>query len=104
MSKYIVGKPRTDIMQAPKPKVEDPPIADISVQRLMDDGLLALYREMKYLLELGQHGKLDAANSKDLRDHLKLLFELKDREEGSLKNMTDEQLKDRVKEALNDDK
>lgn len=102
--KYIPGpRPRTDMMQAPKNKVEDLPISEISVARLIDDGLLALYREMKYLLDLGSKGKLSANDSKDLRDHLKLLFELKDREGESLRGLTDEQLKEKVKDALTSD-
>jgi len=98
--KYVV-KPSTEIPSTTS-KVVDPPISDISVARLIDDGLLALHREIKNILILGAKGKLDANNARDLRDHLKLLFELKDRENESLRNLTDEQLKDKVKEVLDD--
>lgn len=72
---------------------EPPQVSDISVQRLIDDSLLALSREVKNLLMLSVKGKLEAADARDLRDHLKLLFELKDREADSLRNLTDDQLK-----------
>ena len=93
----FVPKPMTDIST---PKVSDPPISDISVARLIDDGLLALHREIKNILILGAKGKLDPNNSRDLRDHLKLLFELKDRENESLRGLTDEELEIKAKAAL----
>ena len=96
------AKPNTKVegFLAPKAKVEDIPISDISVARLIDDGLLALYREIKNILNLSAHGKLAANDAKDLRDHLKLLFELKDRENESLRGLTDEQLEAQVKDVL----
>lgn len=97
-----IVKPGTPVDFTPKEKPADLPISDISVDRLIDDGLLALYREMKNLLILGAKGKLDAPSSRDLRDTVKLLFELRDRESESLRNLTDEQLQDKVKEVLND--
>jgi hypothetical protein len=93
----FVPKPMTDITT---PKIPDPIVSDISVARLIDDGLLAIHREMKNLLMLGAKGKLDANNARDLRDHLKLLFELKDREGESLRNLTDEELETKAKAAL----
>lgn len=72
-------------------------VSDISVQRLIDDSLLALYREVKNLLTLSAKGKLTPNDARDLRDHLKLLFELKDREDESLHGISDEEL-----EALNE--
>jgi hypothetical protein len=93
--------------QVPKPnqltdltRVKDIPISEISVARLIDDGLLVLYREIKNLMMLSVRGKLEANDARDLRDHLKLLFELKDRENESLKGMTDEQLQVKAKEVL----
>lgn len=82
-----------------KPKVADP--IDISVVRLIDDGLLVLYREIKNLMILSVNGKLESNDARDLRDHLKLLFELKDRESESLRGLTDEELKEKAKEVLN---
>jgi hypothetical protein len=76
-------------------------LSDISVARLIDDGLLALYREVKNLLALSARGKLDAASSRDLRDTIKLLFELKDRENESLRNLTDDELKVQAMKAIN---
>lgn len=80
--------------------VETPSIGDISIQRLIDDGLIVLYREIKNLLMLSAKGKLGAVEAKDLRDHLKLLFELKDREGDSLLGITDEDIREQAKKAL----
>lgn len=77
-----------------------PPVSDISVQRLIDDSLLALYREVKNLLTLSAKGKLDPSCARDLRDHLKLLFELKDRENESLRHITDDELKTMLEKGL----
>lgn len=84
------------------PKIETPPISEISVQRLIDDGLIVLYREIKQLMIRSGADKLNPNDAKDLRDHLKLLFELKDRETESLSGITDEELKAKAKAALND--
>jgi hypothetical protein len=89
-------KPITKFMQAPEPKAQDLPLSEISVSRLIDDGLVAIHREMRNLLIASSKGKLPAADSRDLRDLVKLLFELKDREDALLKGMTDEQLKSMV--------
>lgn len=96
-----VPKPVTYV-DAPTSKVVDVPISEISVARLIDDGLLALHREIKNILILGVKGKLDANTARDLRDHLKLLFELKDRENESLRGITDDELKKQAKAALDD--
>lgn len=100
--KYVVKStplPTLDSVRGPEP--QDPAVSDISIVRLIDDGLLVLYREIRNLKLLSAKGKLDAASSRDLRDSIKLLFELKDRENESLKGLTDEELKTKVKEALN---
>lgn len=81
---------------------DTPPVSDISVQRLIDDSLQALYREIKNILVLSAKGKLDAPTARDLRDHLKLLFELKDREGESLHGLTDEALQEQVKILIDD--
>ncbi len=89
MSKWI-PKPATEIPI--KVTIETPLLSEISVQRLIDESLLILYREVHNLKLLSVKGKLDAAAARDLRDHTKLLFELKEREDASLKNLSDEQL------------
>lgn len=76
--------------------------SDISIQRLIDDSLIALHREVKNLLTLSARGKLEASDARDLRDHLKLLFELKDREADSLNRLTDAQLKEQAQKALSE--
>lgn len=78
----------------------NPPVGDISVQRLIDGCLLSLYREVRNLEMMSASGKLDAASARDLRDHLKVLFELQAREGATLKGMTDEQLKELASKIL----
>lgn len=80
------------------------PLSEISVDKLVGEGLLALSREIRNLLVASAHGKLDPAEAKDLRDHLKLLFELKDREGDAMKDMSDEELKAKAKAVLDDNK
>lgn len=103
MKHYIRPNQQTDLTSIEAPKVPDVPLSDISVSRLIDDGLTALYREIKNILILSSKGKLDAPTAKDLRDHLKLLFELKDRENESLRSLSDDDIKARAKEALDED-
>lgn len=74
--------------------VVDKPISDISIDSLLGDGLLGLYREMRNLLLLSAQGKLEAADARDLRDTVKLLFELKDREKELLEGLQDEDLQE----------
>lgn len=94
-------KPRysepTDLSAIVAKEINPPPISEISVARLIDDGLQALYREMRNLLIASAKGKLDPASSRDLRDTIKLLFEIQARENMSLQGLTDEDLKERVK-------
>lgn len=88
------------IQQTNKPEVPDTPVSDISIDGLIDNGLLALYREMKNLLMASSKGKLDSASSRDLRDIIKLLFELKDRENQILSGLSDEEFDAKVQQAL----
>lgn len=97
-------KPRysepTDLSGIVAREITPPPVSDISVQRLIDDGLIALYREIKNLLTLSARGKLEPNDARDLRDHLKLLFELKDRESDTLDGITDEDIEAQAKAVL----
>lgn len=79
---------------ATSPVADPPKVSDIDISSLIDDGLLALYREIKNILLVSARGKLDAPTARDLRDHLKLLFELKDREKEWLKSLTPAQLEE----------
>lgn len=99
--KRIVHPPTPPGSEPKLPEVPQPSLGDISVQRLIDDCLLALYREVKNILAMSVRGKLAANDSRDLRDHLKLLFELKDRESASLQSLTDDELKELAEQALN---
>lgn len=99
MSKFVV-KANTPIDYTPKVIVPDPAIADISVDRLIDDGLLVLYREIHQLKLLSAKGKLEPNDARDLRDHIKLLFDLKKREEDSLAGVTDDEIAEQAKAVL----
>lgn len=72
-------------------------IGEVSVTRLMDDCLTALYREVKNLLISSAKGKLSTNDARDLRENLKMLFELKDREANLLRNLSDADLMERAK-------
>jgi hypothetical protein len=75
-------------------------VSDISIIKLIDDCSTAMYREVKNLLIASTKGKLGANDSRDLREYLKLLFELREQEKGLLKGFTEEQLR---KLALNNE-
>lgn len=74
------------------PIVPDPVISDISVDSLISDALLVLYREIKNLLMASAKGKLDANGARDLRDHTKMLFEIKDREGRDLSALSEDDM------------
>lgn len=98
MSKFIVKPNQSSIPKAPD--TPEPVAHDISIQRLLDDCLLVLDREVRNLKIMSARGKLEASDARDLRDHAKLLFDMREKEQESLRGMTDEQLKDAAKEAL----
>lgn len=104
MKRYVKPNQLTDLSGLEPPPLPDPLISDISVDSLIGDGLLVLYREMRQLKALSVSGKLDANSSRDLRDHLKLLFEIKDRESGLLKDLTDERLAAMLEKVKSGDK
>lgn len=102
MKRY--AKPTTDVsaMLPEAAAKEVPPLSDISIQRLIDSGLIALEREMRNLLFASAKGKLDAASARDLRDHMKLLFELKAQELDALHTVSDDDLKRKARQALDE--
>lgn len=85
----------TDLASTKAPEIAK---SDVNVDRLIEDALYILYREIKNLFITSAKGKLDAADARDLRDHTKLLFELKAQMNESLRNLTDEQLKQKALE------
>lgn len=102
--KHWVKQNNTVIGQGPTDDSQPTPnVSDISVQRLIDQSLIALDREVRNLLTLSARGKLSPPDARDLRDHLKLLFELKDREASSLAGITDEELKALAKKYAEQD-
>ncbi len=92
MNRPSKPKQMTDLSVLAQPKMADPLLSEISVDKLIDDCLLVLHREIKNLLKLSVPGKLEANDARDLRDHLKLLFDLKERETAMLKGLTDDEL------------
>lgn len=80
--------------ELPKKEEDNTLISDVSIARLLDNGLVCLQREMKNLMMLTARGKLQPPEARDLRDTVKLLFELKDREKDLLGGLTDEQLEE----------
>lgn len=88
----------------PSKDVLDVPIQDVSIERLIDNGLAILYREIRNLMLLSSNGKLSPEDARDLREHLKVLFELKSRENDLLKGLSDDQLKQLVDQVKNGSK
>lgn len=86
----------------PPLKEPEPPASDISVDKLIGKGLIIIDREIRNLMSLSSSGKLESTDARDLRDTVKLLFELKERESNSLSSLSDEELAVRAKEVLND--
>jgi hypothetical protein len=84
--------------------MSEPSTSDISIERLIELGLTALDREIRNLTFQSSKGKLDAPSAKDLRDHIKLLFELQQREADFLKGLTDEQLQAILDKRKNESK
>lgn len=95
-----IAKPQTVITKEEK-VIDDSLVSDVSISGLLDDGLLCLMREMKNLKILTARGKLDAPEARDLRDTVKLLFELKDREKDFLNGLTDEELEQLLEKRKN---
>lgn len=97
-------KIKTQQLNAQNEEISDVVVSDISIGRLVEDGLLVLYREIKQLKLLSAKGKLAPNDSRDLRDHLKLLFELKDREDAILTSLSEEELRAIAQQQSNDNK
>ena len=79
---------------------QEPVVSEIEIDKLLDNALLILYRELRELTLESAKGKLSPAYAKDLRDHTKLLFELKGQQGDWLKGVTDEQLKELFKRYI----
>lgn len=93
-----------DELEPPKTPEVEPPISDISVDKLIGKGLIILDREVRNLMGMSSTGKLDPNSARDLRDTVKLLFELKEREAKALGALSDSELEAQAKAALNDGK
>ncbi len=104
MKRYVRPEPTKDgngMFQSNRPvPAEAPLVSDISINSLIEDGLVILYKEIKNLMGLSDKGKLTPPDARDLRDHLKLLFELKKQESDLLQGLTDEQLEEQAKKVL----
>lgn len=100
MKRYV--KPNTDISSTKDPEIKVPLVSDISIESLINDSLTILYREVKNLMIKSVKGKLEPMDARDLRDNLKLLFELKERQDEELETLTDEQIALLKKENTNE--
>jgi len=103
MKRIIHPSQQGNVQKLELAEIKDPVISDISIEGLIGDGLLVLYREIKNLMSKSMYGKLEASDARDLRDHLKLLFELKNREKEFLNTLTDEEIESKAKEVLDND-
>ncbi len=86
-----------DQLKEAEPKVVQPPdpkLTDISLDELLSKSILILYREIRSLLLESSTGKLCKDSAQSLRDYIKLLNELKEREKDVLESLSDEQLKE----------
>jgi hypothetical protein len=80
---------------------EEPSASDISIDDLIGKGLIALQREIQNLLTASRF-KLSPNEAKDLRDHLKLLFELQERERSAIDKLSDDEIAKSAKDILDD--
>ena len=87
MKHYV--KPMTAV---PKQTEPDEVPAAFDVTALLDKGGLILSREIKNLLMASASGKLLPAHSRDLVAYIRLLSELKEKQEADASEMTDEEL------------
>jgi hypothetical protein len=92
MRRYISALPP----DTPSEMAPPPSISEVSIDGLISDCLTALYREVKNIMVLSSKGKLDPATARDLRDHLKVLFEIRDRESSLLRGLTSDQIQEIV--------
>lgn len=78
----------------PAAPYKDPAIADISIDDLLGKSLLILYRETRHLLGSSKDNKLSKDDAACVRDNIKLLQELKKREQEVLDELSDEELEE----------
>ena len=87
----------TEQAPPPTPVLLDPPVGKISLDWLIGRHILMIYRETRTLLENCSGGrKLCKEDAQCLRDNLKLLLELKDREKDLLEGFEDAELEKRA--------
>lgn len=97
--KHSIPPWKSNAPEPPKPvRHPDPKISDISLDELLGKSLLILYREIRSLTEESTKGKLCKDSAQSLRDYIKLMNELKDKEKELLENLTNEQLKELANE------
>lgn len=77
----------------------DPKVSDISLDDLIGKHLLIIYRDTRQLLIESVTGKLSKESSQCLRDNLKLLLELKDREKDIFEDIPEEELRKIISES-----
>lgn len=78
------------------PEPEPVPVrTDVSIDSLLNKGLLAIERTMKHIVERSVHGVLERQDVQNLKDLMSLLQELKASEKDILDKMSDEELEKR---------
>jgi hypothetical protein len=78
-------------VEVPKPEPV-PSRTDVSIDSLLNKGLLAIERTMRHIVERSVHGVLERSDVQNLKDLMVLLQELKEKEDDILNKMTDEEL------------
>lgn len=77
----------------------DLPISDISFGDLLDRSRLILHREIGNLTYESSQGKLSKDSAQSLRDYVKLLTDLNEREKELVKDLSADQLKEITNES-----
>ena len=85
----------TDQDNGPPPKSlrrPDVPMTAVTLDGMLDTSLMTLYRDVNRLYEESDKRKLAPASAIQLRENIKLLMSLKDKELEKLKELSDEDL------------
>lgn len=96
MKRYATKTTQSIPQQTP---VDNPPTLpgqnsnNLSISDLLDKANTILQREIQNLLIASSGGKLDASNARDLCNYIKLLNELKEAQNDTLKNLSEDDLK-----------
>lgn len=93
MKRYATKTTQSIPQQSPGENPPTPQGQNLSIGELLEKANTILQREIQNLLIASSGGKLDASSSRDLCNYIKLLNELKQSQDDTLKNLSDEDLK-----------